>query len=63
VAQLSPLLVQPRKGHIDQVFHIWAWLKKHSWSKMVFGDSMIDWKGMFQPVDWLEIYGDDELPL
>jgi hypothetical protein len=53
VAQLSSHLALPREGHLEQAFHIFAYLKKHDKSKVVFDDSMIDWnkKGRFHPVD------------
>jgi hypothetical protein len=56
VAQLSSFLAQPRKGHLDQVFHIFAWMKKHNRSKMVFDDGFIDWKNKFLPIDWSDFY-------
>jgi hypothetical protein len=40
VAMLSSFLAQPREGHLEQVLHVLAYLKKNSRSKMVFDDSV-----------------------
>jgi hypothetical protein len=65
VAQLSSYLAQPRAGHLEQAFHIFAWLKKHDRSKVVFDDSMIDWnkKDRFHAVDWTDFYADAKEPI
>jgi hypothetical protein len=39
--------------------HVFAYLKKHGWSKLVFGDS----KDKFHPVDWTAFYGDAKEPI
>ncbi|MGH7974682.1 MAG: reverse transcriptase domain-containing protein, partial [bacterium] len=39
IAMLSSFLVQPRIGHLDQVFHVFAYLKSHKRSTMVFDDT------------------------
>ena len=36
VSMLSSCLDMPRKGHIQQLFHIFAYLKKHQNTEMVF---------------------------
>ena len=36
---LSSYLVQPRVGHLDAMFHIFAYLKAHDHSKLVFDAS------------------------
>jgi hypothetical protein len=40
VPMLSRFVVSPREGHLQQVFHLFAYLKHHKRSKMVF-DVMI----------------------
>jgi hypothetical protein len=32
-------VVSPREGHLQQVFHLFAYLKHHKRSKMVFDDT------------------------
>jgi hypothetical protein len=39
VSMLSRFVVSPRGGHLQQLFHIFAYLKHHTQSKMVFDDS------------------------
>jgi len=53
VALLSQYLANPREGHLDQCFHIFAYLKGHGRSKLVLDDAMVDWEksGKFQQVD------------
>lgn len=63
IAQMSTHLAQPRVGHLEEVFHIFAYLKKHGRSKMVFDDSMIDWRGKFKKVDWSDFYKDAIEPI
>ena len=47
----------PREGHLDQLFHMFAYLKKYNRSALVF-----DWtepeldESRFQEVDWKEFY-------
>ena len=36
---LASFLAAPRAGHLDAVFHIFAYLKKHSKSTLVFDDT------------------------
>ena len=59
VATLSSFLVQPRHGHLEQVFHIFAYLKSHGRSKMVFDDStiLLD-ESRFVKQDWTTFYRD-----
>jgi hypothetical protein len=56
VSMLSQYLAQPRQGHLDQVFRIFAYLKKHNRSKIVFDDDYIGWKDKFAVVDWSDFY-------
>jgi hypothetical protein len=52
VALLAQYLVQPRVGHLDQVFHIFAYLKAHLRSRIVMDPTKphIDEK-YFTPAD------------
>jgi hypothetical protein len=58
VALLSSHLAMPRKGHLDQVFHIFAYLKKYKSSKCVFDASNPSFEERFKPVEWEEFYPD-----
>jgi hypothetical protein len=65
VSVLSQYLVLLRQGHLEAVYHIFAYLHKHEKSSIVFdpADPYFD-PVMFQEVDWSEFYGDvvEELP-
>jgi hypothetical protein len=63
IAMLSSYLAAPRSGHMEQVLHVFAYLKKYGRSKMVFDDSVIDWKDKFKKVDWTDFYPDAHEPL
>lgn len=57
VSMMSRYLVQARRGHLEQVFHIFAYLKEHERSTMVFDDTVPDLCGSnFVKCDWLEFY-------
>ena len=57
VSMLSRYLVSPREGHLQQVFHIFAYLKHHKRSKMVFDDSELVFdESTFKKCDWSEFY-------
>lgn len=59
VSMLSRYLVQGRKGHLEQVFHVFAYLKHHERSTMVFDDTEPDFAGSsFKQCDWTEFYPD-----
>ena len=58
VALLSQYLAHPRQGHMDQVLHIFSYLKAHKRSKTVLDDSWISWNNRFQTVDWHDFYTD-----
>ena len=64
VALLAQYLVQPRAGHLDQVFHMFAYLKAHSRSRIVLDDSkpLVD-EQQFVQVDWTEFYPDAQEPI
>jgi hypothetical protein len=57
VAMLSQFLAAPRRGHLDQVFHIFAYLKRYNRSSMVFDETkpLFD-ESRFQKCDWSEYY-------
>ena len=53
VSMMSSHLVLPREGHLSQLFHIFAYLKKYHNSEMVFdpSDPVID-ESLFARKDW-----------
>jgi len=53
VSMMSSSLALLREGHLGQVFHIFAYLKKYHNTKMVFDptDPVID-ESMFERKDW-----------
>ena len=59
VSMLSRYVVSPREGHLQQVFHVFAYMKHHKRSRMVFDDSepVFD-EGAFTVCDWSEFYPD-----
>ena len=61
VSMLSRYVVSPREGHLQQLFHIFAYLKHHKRSKMVFDDTepVFD-ESRFKVCDWSEFYPDAE---
>ena len=67
VSMLSSCLALPREGHLEQLFHIFAYLKKKHNTEMVFDPSypVID-KAKFERQDWSNtVYGDklkEDLP-
>ncbi|MGH7974027.1 MAG: reverse transcriptase domain-containing protein [bacterium] len=64
VAMLSSFLVQPRIGHLDQVIHIFAYLKSHRRSTMVFDDTRaVIPESKFTKCDWTEFYRDAKEPI
>ena len=53
VTKLSSFLVSPREGHLEQAFHILAYLKKHLHSSLVFDDTEPDLSDFhFKKCDW-----------
>jgi len=58
-ALLSQHLVHPRQGHLEAVYHIYSYLKKHERCTMVFDDAMLTYTPDDFPVfDWTDFYGD-----
>jgi hypothetical protein len=61
VSMLSRYVVSPREGHLQQLFHIFAYLKHHTRSKMVFDDTEPTFnENSFKVCDWSEFYPDAE---
>ena len=59
VSMLSRYVVSAREGHLDQVFHVFAYLKTHETSTMVFDDTEPDFDDCrFKECDWSEYYPD-----
>ena len=66
VSMMSSHLALPRKGHLEEVYHIFGYLKKHHNAEMPFDptEPEID-MSQFERQDWsMSIYGDvdEELP-
>lgn len=57
VSLMSRFLASPREGHLEQLFHIFAYLKAHERSTMVFDDTipLFD-EDRFSLHDWDEYY-------
>ena len=59
VSMMSRYLVSARQGHLEQVFHIFAYLKHHPRSTMVFDDTIPTFRSeRFVKCDWSEFYPD-----
>jgi hypothetical protein len=59
VSMLSSHLMMPREGHLDAVFHIFAYLKKKHNSCMVFDTTYPEMDmGRFEEMDWTSSYGE-----
>jgi hypothetical protein len=59
VSLMSRYLAQAREGQLEQVFHIFAYLKQFSSSKLVFDDGLPDVdESRFPECDWTEFYPD-----
>jgi hypothetical protein len=59
VLMLASCVAAPRKGHLDTVFHLFAYLEKKHNSRLVFDPIYpdIDMRE-FKECDWKEFYGD-----
>jgi hypothetical protein len=61
VSMLSRYVVSPREGHLQQLFHIFAYLKHYKRSTMVFDDTYPVYDPRrFRNVDWSEFYPEAE---
>lgn len=57
VSMLSRYLAEPREGHLEQAFHIFAYLKKHGRSRLVFDETVpVFDESRFDKCDWEEFY-------
>jgi hypothetical protein len=66
VSMLSSFLSSPRVGHLEQVLHIFAYLKHYDRSTMVFDDTLPNLNlASFPVANWTEFYRDakEEIPL
>jgi Reverse transcriptase (RNA-dependent DNA polymerase) len=57
ISMLAAFSVAPRQGHLAAVLHLFAYLKQHSESKMVFDPSKMDHPPM-PNYDWASFYRD-----
>ena len=59
VSMMSSHSAMPREGHLQQLFHIFAYLKTHHNSRLVFDPTYpdIDYD-VFEKRDWSSFYGD-----
>ena len=65
---MSSHMAVPGEGHLEQLFHIFAYLSKYHNSEMVFdpSDPVVD-ESKFQRMDWTSsefghVHGKQELP-
>lgn len=64
VAMMSRYMAAPREGHLEQVLHIFAYLKNRPKSTMVFDDTVPEFdENRFNKADWFETYGDLTEPI
>jgi len=63
VSMMAAFSAAPRVGHLQAVFHIFAYLKQHGRSKIVFDDSYVDMPVPNLP-DWADFYpyAKEEIP-
>ena len=68
VSMLSSHLALPRYGHLEQLYHIFAYLKRHHNAEMVFdpSDPVVD-ESQFEERDWTttafgHVQGKEQLP-
>jgi hypothetical protein len=58
-SMLSRYLASGREGHLEQAFHIFAYLKSHDRSTLVFDDTSPEYDtSRFKNVDWTDFYPD-----
>jgi hypothetical protein len=66
VSLLSSYTMQPRVGHLDQVFYIFGYLKRNKHATLIFNKPQVDWnESSFQTNDWTDFHPDAKalLPL
>jgi hypothetical protein len=55
VSHLSNFLAAPRRGHLEAAYHIFAYLKAHACSKLLFDDTLVDCHASkFTEVNWTD---------
>ena len=58
VSMMSSCRALPRRGHLDAVLHIFAYLKTHDRSRIVFDDSIVEYaESDYVDTDWTDFYG------
>ena len=66
VSMMSSFVAMPREGHLQQLYHIYAYLKGHHNARIVFDPtySEIDYAKFVKNKGWCKFYGDikEELP-
>jgi hypothetical protein len=61
VASMATHMCAPREGHLETLYKIFAYLKKHERSTLAFDDREIDIDDrLFQEVDWSDFYDENE---
>ena len=64
VSMLSRYLASPRVGHLEEAFHIFAYLKAHNRSALVFDPTTLVFdEERFPKCDWKEYYPDAAEPV
>ena len=61
---MSSYLASPREGHLEQVLHIFAYLRKYDRSSLVFNDIEPEFDDdQFRDADWKDMYPDAQEPI
>jgi hypothetical protein len=61
VSSLASHMCAPREGHLETIYKIFAYLKKHEKSTLVFDDLEIEVdERLFEEVDWADFYDENE---
>jgi hypothetical protein len=57
VSLMSSYTMQPRRGHLDQVFHIFGYLKRNKRASILFDEQRVNWnEAGFPRQDWTDFY-------
>jgi hypothetical protein len=57
VSLLSSYTMQPRAGHLDQVFHVFGYLKRNKRATIIFDEKRVNWnEAAFLEHDWTDFY-------
>jgi hypothetical protein len=57
VSLMSSYTMQPRQGHLDQVFHIFGYLKRNKRASILFDEQRVNWnEADFPRQDWTDFY-------